>query len=442
MAAAAQVVRALDPAERYFWLLSQIGSVNAVLSIYADRRFEAGELRGALRALQRRHPLLRVRVEVVDGEPVFVSTEGEIPLSIEPLGAGEPVPVARLQVRPYPEPPHPLVQLIYMPVEGEDRSVLVLFAHHVYVDGNAARFMLKQLAQVLERGDGDLGASDEVPPPLHERFPEALRAPRAAVGVLGAVRDERAGQPPPDEFPFHARAVGALWPRHDILSVDGDALPELVARAKATGSTVTGAIGAAMLQAGAALFATDEPRWLCLASATDLRTRVEPPLGLVDAQVAIGMLCTPYLVSEATTDTLGITIGAQIAREVARGESHLFYRFARIGTYAPDATGFAAFSKWVDSTPQNITVSSLGVIDDAGDPPWLRRLSTTMPAGSNQVSFITSSTYRGELLLNVSTDLAKLPEDVSDRFVAEIAARTGARIEQTTSYRPDGATSS
>jgi hypothetical protein len=192
-----------------------------------------------------------------------------------------------------------------------------------------------------------------------------------------------------------------------------------------------------MLQAGAALFATGEPRWLCLASATDLRPRVEPPLALDDAQVAIGMLCTPYLVSEATTDTLGGTIGAQIAREVARGESHLFYRFARIGTFAPTEEGFTAFSRWVDATPQNITVSSLGKIDDAGDPPWVRRITTTMPAGSNQLSFITSATYRGELVLNVSTDAAKLPADLSDRFVAEIAARTGARIEQTTSYRPE-----
>ncbi|HWF17467.1 MAG TPA: hypothetical protein VG244_14890 [Acidimicrobiales bacterium] len=436
MAAGVQVVRALDPVERYFWLLSQIGSVNAVLSIYADRTFEEGELRGALRTLQRRHPLSRVRVEVVDGEPVFVPTGGEIPLSIEPLGPGEPVPVARLQVRPFPDAPHPLAELIYMPVEGEDRSVLVVLAHHVFVDGNAARFMLKQLVQVLEHGDAVLGASDEVPPPLHTRFPESLRAPRAAVEVLGAMRDERAGQPAPSDFPFHERGAGALWPRHSILTLHGDALAALLGRAKATGSTVTGAIDAAVLQAAAALFADDAPRWLCLASATDLRPRVEPPLALEDAQVAIGMLCTPYLVSEATTDTLGRTIGEQIQREVARGESHLFYRFARAGTYPPTEAGFASFAKWVDSTPQNITVSSLGIIDDAGDPPWVRRLTTIMPAGSNQVSFITSATYRGELALNVSTDSAKLPADLSDRFVAEIEARTGARLEQTTSYRP------
>src|ERR1700728_3738934 len=139
MAADSQVVRALDPAERYFWLLSQISSVNAVLSAYVDRTFEEAELATALRTVQRRHPLLRVRVEVVDGEPVFVSTGGEIPVTVLPLGPGAPVPVARLQLWPSPPPPHPLARLFYLPVEGEDRSVLVLLAHHVFVDGNAAR---------------------------------------------------------------------------------------------------------------------------------------------------------------------------------------------------------------------------------------------------------------------------------------------------------------
>jgi hypothetical protein len=441
MAAGARVVRALDPAERYFWLLGEIGSVNAVLSVYAERTFEEGELAGALAALQRRHPLLRARVEVVDGEPVFVSTGGEIPLSIEPLGPGEPVPVAEMQVRPHPPAPHPLARLVYLPIEGEDRSVLVLVAHHVFVDGNAARFLLTQLAQVIESGDAALGASDHVPPPLHDHFPESLRSPRAVVEILGAVRDERSGQPAPSDFPFHARGARGLWPQHAILTLEGDGLSSFVAQAKATGSTVTGAVGAVMLEAGAALFPTDEPRWLCLASATDLRPRVEPPLALDDAQIAIGMLCTPYMVSEATRDTLARTIGEQILREVGRGESHLFYRVARIGTYAPTEAGLAAFAKWVDATPQNITVSSLGIIDDAGAPPWLRRLTTTMPAGSNQLAFVTSATYRGELVINVSTDSAKLPEEVADRFVAEIAARTGSRLEQTTRYRPEGSPS-
>ncbi len=211
---------------------------------------------------------------------------------------------------------------------------------------------------------------------------------------------------------------------------------DLLAQAKTAGTSVTGLMGARMLQAGAALFGDDEPRMLYLASATDLRPRVEPPLPFDDAQLAIGLLCTPYLVSAATQDTLARTIADQIDREVARGESHLFYRFARAGSYPPTAEGLELFFKWVDSAPQNMTVSSLGLIRDEGDPPWVRRLTATMYPGPNQMSFTATTTYKGELVINVATDAAKLPEAIADQFVAEVAARTGARLEQTTTYRP------
>ncbi len=259
--------------------------------------------------------------------------------------------------------------------------------------------------------------------------------------MLGAVRSEREGQPPPDVFPFHERLAPSTYPRHDLLVISGDALDALLRSAKAAGATVTGWIDAAFLESAAALFGDDEAHWICLASATDLRPRVEPPLPFDDMQLAIGMVCTPYLVSEATRDSLPRDIGEQIGREVARGESHLFYRFARTATYPPTDEGLATFAKWVNSTPQNITVSSVGRKDDTGDPAWLRRITATMVPGPNQVSFTAATTYRGEMVLNVATDLAKLPPALADRFVEGIMARLGARCEQTTTYEPAQATS-
>jgi len=151
------------------------------------------------------------------------------------------------------------------------------------------------------------------------------------------------------------------------------------------------------------------------------------------------MVATPYLVSEETHDALPGAIADQIAREVARGESHLFYRFARTATYPPTDEGLAAFAKWVDSTPQNVTISSVGRMDDTGDPPWLRRITATMVPGPNQVSFTAAMTYRGEMVLMVSTDVAKLAPAKADRFVHGLMARLGARCEQTTTYAPTGA---
>ena len=70
MDAAPRALRPLDPAERYFWLLGHCASVTGLLMAELDRRLEPDDIARALLALQRRHPLLRARVEVVESEPV------------------------------------------------------------------------------------------------------------------------------------------------------------------------------------------------------------------------------------------------------------------------------------------------------------------------------------------------------------------------------------
>lgn len=436
MAASPRVWRALDPAEKYFWLLGQLNGMTGAFLAYADRIFEEGELANALAAIQRRHPLLRARVERRDDEYAFVKVDGPIPVSVRPLQPGDAVPIAEMHVMPFLEAPHPLVRCLSFPIAGEDRSVIAIVMHHVFLDGSSGMNLVRQFARALDGDETGLAPSDEVPAALHSRFTPEVASPRAAVDVLSAVRAEREGQPSPAVFSFHDRHAPATIPRNDLLVVDGAALDALLARAKPAGATVTGVVDAAFLESAAELFDDDEPRWICLASATDLRHRVDPPLPFDDMQLAIGMVATPYLVSETKRDTLPRDIADQIAREVARGESHLFYRFARTATYPPTDEGLATFAKWVDSTPQNITISSVGRIDDAGDPPWLRRIAATMVPGPNQISFTAAMTYRGEMVLMVSTDVAKLPPAKADRFVRGLMTRLGARCEQTTTYDP------
>ena len=423
-----RVLRALDPAERYFWLLGHFTSVNAVLVAELSRRVDPDAVVRALGALQRRHPLLRARIEVVDSEPAFVEVTGAIPLSVLTLGRGESTPIPLLMECSYEAPPCPVARCVYLPVEGEQRSSLVLVVHHAMMDGSAAMNLLQQLTRLVDAGgEGDGLAPGALPPPLHERFPAPLQSPRAVVDVLSQVRAERAGQAAPSPFPFHAREVTDRVARYDKLVLDGDAARGLVARSRAAGVSVTGTIGAALLEATAALFEDHEARSIYLASATDLRPRVEPPLPADDVMLAIGMLCTPFVVSEESRDTLAGDIGRQVTREVARGESHLFYRFARTGTFAPTDAGIGSFRAWVAESPQNITLSNLGVVGDTEDPPWVESLHALMVPGPNQLAFVCATTYRGRIVLNVSTDAAKLPPAFADRLVAGIGERLGAR---------------
>ena len=129
-------------------------------------------------------------------------------------------------------------------------------------------------------------------------------SPRAAVDVLGAIRAERDGPVPnvsslsqarrhgphvPARLPrAGARPPGAAgrWPRHG------------------GGATVQGALAAAVLQTSAPLLAGTEEATLCLATPTNLRPRSEPPLPDDEVMLAIGLLCTPYLVSSDAGTTL------------------------------------------------------------------------------------------------------------------------------------------
>lgn len=436
MASSPRVLRALDPSEKYFWLIWRLNGMVGVFLADAERTFTERELADALAAVQTRHPFLRAQVEVVGDEYAFVEVDGDVPIVVRELAPDEPVPIAELQLWPFPEAPHPLVTLVYMPIAGEERSVLALLMHHVFLDGSSGLYLMRQFVRALAGTEHDLDVSHDVPPALHSRFTPELASARGATQVLSAMRKERAGQPAPAEFPFHDRHTAAIEPRHDSLVVSGDDLAALRATAKAAGATVTGHMAAALLEATAALFDDDEPRWICLTSATDLRPRVEPPLPHDDMQLAIGLVCTPYLVSAETSETLARDIGEQIRREVERGESHLFYRFARTATYPPDDEGVAAFAKWVDSTPQNVTLSSTGLQDDTGDPEWAHGITATMVPGPNQLSFTSVTTYRGEMILNVSTDVAKLPSPLVDRMITDVMARLGASNAQTTTYRP------
>ena len=400
--------------------------MSVVLVAELERQIDPDVLAGALDAAQRRHPLLRARIDVVEGEPVFVEVAGAIPLTVLPLGHGEAVPIHQLLVWPFEPAPSPAARCFSLPVDGRDRSVVVVMVHHAMLDGKAGMRLAQDVLRWVDTGGAGIPlAPGAVPPPLHERFPPELRASRRVLDVLAQVREEREGTVAPTAFPFHARDVTTCAPRYDTLVLPPDATRRLLREASAAGASVTGVLAAALLQSAAALFDTDASRALLLASATDLRTRVDPPLPEDDAMVAIGMLCTPYLVSEESS-TLARDIGDQIAREVARGESHLFYRFARTASFTTTDAGLEAFARWAAGLPQNLTLSNLGVVAHADDPSWVRRLSVTMIPGPNQVAFVTATTYRSELVIGVATDTAKLPAPLAERLVAGIAERLGA----------------
>jgi hypothetical protein len=422
-----RVLRPLDPSERYFWLLDHLAPMNIVAVAELEVRLDPAQLATALHAVQLRHPLLRVQIGVFESQPTFVNVAAEIPLTTTPVADGgwRDVVEAELDL-PFVTASEPLVRCVYVPVEGEDRSVVILAVHHAVADGRGIVRALQDLLQAVENGEPDPALSADVPPLIHDHFPAELQSSRAAVSILGTVRSERQGYPESATYPFHARDVEGQISRLSHLVLTPELAAAIRVGARAHGATVTGELAAAVLESCTALFDQPEDRMLCLATPTDLRERVMPALPGDGVYCAVGLLCTPYLVHPSSNPDLSLRVSEQTHREVTRGESHLFYRLARANAFAANDHGIDTFADWMATTPQNVGLSNIGVVDDTDDPVWVSSISVSLSTSSNQVAFVVVSTYRGRLVMNVVTDRAKLPDDLAERLVEGIEARTGA----------------
>jgi len=60
----------------------------------------------------------------------------------------------------------------------------------------------------------------------------------------------------------------------------------------------------------------------------------------------------------------------------------------------------------------------------------VQSLHALMVPGPNQLAFVCATTYRGRIVLNVSTDAAKRSPALADRLVAGIGERLGAHRVQ------------
>lgn len=421
-------LRALDWAERYYWFLDRLGPKNIAAVAEIDRYLAPNEIQAALDEAQARHALLRARIVIDRGDLVFAESTGRIPLTVTNAGEGNwrDKLAADLDV-PFEAATGPLARCHYLPIGRAQRAVVALLIHHAAGDARAIVTALQHILRYVDSGSEALPPSTGVPPPLHELFPAHLRTPRAAIEVLASVRKERAEQVPVATYPFHARGPRSQTTRLDRLVLDPAATAALRDRAHAAGATVNGSLAADVLAAGADLFNKPAERLLVLATPTDLRQRVEPPIEGDAVRLAIGLLTTPYAVRGGDHDVgLAREVSEQTSHELDRGESHLFYRIARAAGYAPTDEGLNAFAAAIDAAPQNLGLSNLGVVPSNDDPRWLRSLSFALSTSPNQVAFIAVTTYGDRLVLNIATDGARLTADITDKLVDGICRRIGA----------------
>lgn len=282
--------------ERAFFLLDRGHAFNGCTILSLRGPLSEPLLLAAMRRLEARHPLMRIRVEPTrpqDDRQLRLTDvgAGPMPLSVVPRvsdSSWQDVAMAELNNRFPPESDH-LNRLIW--VRGQTQSELLIVNHHVLVDALSAAYAMRDLLADMEalwRGD-TLPPVESLPlrPPLPQLLPAAARG-LSRIGhmhaffykhILGGLFRRARKLPNEQDVPPESRRTALV---HRTLS--SDVLKKLTDAARQQGTTIHAALCAALLLstrdvAFAEEKAAGESLKLGCWSAVSLRGELTPPVG-------------------------------------------------------------------------------------------------------------------------------------------------------------------
>ncbi len=139
-------------AQQGIWFNERLGGLGTVYSMPFSVLFtgplDVAALDAACTALVRRHPLLAAVVAEDRGEPYLVESARPPRLAVVEVAGREPDELVRAELlRPFDLRTGPLVRLTLL-VEGPERALLLVVAHHLVFDGESTSVFLDDLAEL------------------------------------------------------------------------------------------------------------------------------------------------------------------------------------------------------------------------------------------------------------------------------------------------------
>ena len=278
--------RRLGSGEAFYWMADRVCTANFTVVARLSGAVDEEALKNALLGMPGRHPLIGVRISDERAGPVFRRDGvGEMPLLVMDAAPDEWVERAEEQVNEvFDWRRGPLARMVWLRHQGDESTLIVTF-HHAVGDGVSAGFLIRDILAALKDSTGP-PADDEatpLPPPLTQFIPDCTRGARGAVryawemtraamimarkGRLGAVRPDHREDP---------RSLGVrVIPRF----LDADMTGCLRDRAGGEGTTVHGALAAAVLLAAVEDASIKSNSLMALGSPVDMRTRTPDPIG-------------------------------------------------------------------------------------------------------------------------------------------------------------------
>ena len=295
------------------------------------------------------------------------------------------------------------------------RSVLALCFHHSVGDGRSGTELLRRLLGLIasdtehsqRTGPTALPAMAEVHPARYRWAEQPDAAKQLRSTLIGDYR--RHGPTPP--LPWLASEASERTPKFIRLSLTPEITQRLLETARANGTSVHGALCAAQLLAQFRLHPGREPSAFFFSCPVDMRAHLEPVQPVSPTGLFVSLISGTYMVGADTPVwTLARDVMVQTRLQIARGEGHLLFNLYGLdGSPVPPAFMEPFRKKALASLP-NTMVSNVGPIATVLDDPAVQAISFALCPMPYQTLFTAASTYKGQLILNIGFDAARLTE--------------------------------
>lgn len=422
----AAVDRACDGLEQTFLLASEEVRVNVLGFARVRGDLQPQDMRAALDAAQRRHPLLRIHIEGPSEARRFVSGAPPIPLRVVPReDDGHWLREADAELhRSFPFHEGPLLRAALL--QGPGVSDLIITFNHTIGDGLSCVNLVRELlTDAAAAQQGKLQAPEPLPalPPLRDLNPHKATGP----GSKRLLREEtwRILKVLLLQRPKRLRRDADVHPRDRRTTLLHRVLPEagtaaLVARCKAEGTTMLGALGAALLLAAA----EDVGRRATLGLAVPVSLRGYLPqvgpeaFGYYSWGVGVYVRVGP---GEDFWD-LARRVRAEAARELGRDAALRSLALVEFKAARVVRSGARALVEQLDKDyPVVVAASNVGRHDPPerfGDLVWeTSHFAASADTGGANFG-VAATTFRGKLMMNFVHPEALLRRERGERMTA------------------------
>jgi len=423
--------RRLGQSEHIYWLLDQLYCLNFVAFAEIEGKLNEKALQRALEVLQLENPTLRTQI-VIDGagRPCFKSVsaaERPLKLEVRELRNWRGAIESQL-VSPFEHEQAPLARFLWFRGKGK-KSVVAMVFHHSIADGRSGVYAL---FDVLRRATGQ---NQSVQPKIAQPSSQQLDLIKDK-GLVGWKLKElkfwlakgkeslkfREQLPGYDMTPGSTREIKIV-----PFSIAPEASRALLASCRDNGTTVHGALGAALLFAIADEFEESESRYLGLNSLVDLRSELKGGLTEQDLGLYISTVTTVHpLDKQPDFWRLAREIPKQLKEVMSSGDANLINSvYPEAPLYTPNKSGAKRLQKVVAMAPASSMLTNIGRVDvmPLGKDLRIKNVSFAVSPPAQHPICMTTASYDGQICTNILYDKCKLKATRIKRITASILSR-------------------